>query len=253
MILIYTDQGTSTDSIRELQYFFTHDAKIPSSNVKCVMASDLQKSDWLQKTKLLIFPGGRSLPFYEKLGKQGNQRIIEFVMQGGHYVGLCAGAYYACAKTIFAKGLEHELILPGELNFFEGNAIGPVFSAEKFKYNSEQGARIVNIDFDHQTFSVYFNGGCYFKNADQKNNVTILATYSDLQKPAIIQCQVGQGSVILSGVHPELSYRTIPNDHDSHHQYLRKMLTLNDEKRVALVNQLLITSLFLVTKGKYIQ
>lgn len=197
-ILIYNDEGVSQDNVNALLKYF--------KLTKCVSASDLQKTHWIDKTTLLIIPGGRSLPFYQSLGFVGNKNIIQFVEQGGYYLGLCAGGYYASQKTIFAKNLPLELNLAGELNFFKGSAIGPVFANKAFAYYSENGARTVDIIFnDKKSYSVYFNGGCYFKNAGRFKNTKILARYASNKKAAIIECTYGKGRAILSGVHPELS------------------------------------------------
>lgn len=51
---------------------------------------------------------------------------------------------------------------------------------------------------------VEYNGGCYFENAGQYENVSVLAAYyNEGHKglPAIIKCQVGRGKAILSGAH----------------------------------------------------
>ena len=198
LILIYNDDGASDDCVKALTQW------LPNQTIELISSAELQKKTWMSKTNLLIMPGGRSLPFYKKLGALGNQNIKKFVEeQGGSYFGICAGAYYACRKTIFAKGLPLELILPGELNFFEGNAIGPVFAADEFYYHSERGARIVEIIFENNdVHRVYCNGGCYFENTNQAR---VLARYQLNKQPAIIVCTVGLGRVLLSGVHPELS------------------------------------------------
>lgn len=232
MILIYSDKGASSICVQALVDFLSQ-----QHDVKCVSGHDLQKTDWMQHTSALIIPGGRSLPFYETLGLQGNQHIREFVERGGTYFGICAGAYYACTDTIFAAGLPLELKLPGELHFFSGRAIGPVFADEDFTYDSEKGARVVDVQWqDGAIYPVYFNGGCYFENADA---VEVLAVYAENQKAAIIRCPVGNGCAILSGVHPELSYQTIPNDLDPHHQHVRNQLMSNEINRIQLLSQLL--------------
>ncbi len=232
MILIYNDEGASSVCVQALVDYLS-----TKHEIKCVSGYDLQKTDWMQHTAVLIIPGGRSLPFYETLGLQGNQHIREFVEQGGTYFGICAGAYYACAETIFAEGLPLELKLHGALHFFSGRAIGPVFADEDFTYDSEKGARVVDVQWqDGDIYSAYFNGGCYFDNHDVKT--TVLATYADNQKPAMIACSVGLGRAILSGIHPELSYETIPNDSDPHHQYLRMQLMQGDTNRVKMLSQL---------------
>lgn len=238
MILIYNDKGASSVCVQALVDFLS-----PQHDVKCISGNDLQKTDWIQNTKALIIPGGRSAPFYKTLGSCGNQNIREWVEQGGTYFGICAGAYYACAETIFAKGLPLELTLPGKLNFFSGRAIGPVFANEDFTYDSEKGARVVEVQWQNGTiYSTYFNGGCYFENVDAH----VLATYVENQKPAIITCSVGRGRVVLSGVHPELSYQSIPNDSDLHHQRLREQLISKDRLRIQLLSKLLDISVALL-------
>lgn len=202
-ILIYNDDGVSVDSANALLDYFRND------DARFVTGADLQKNNWVFDTKLLIVPGGRSLPYYEKLGDVGNKNIIAYVAQGGTYWGFCAGAYYACTKTLFSESLPLELKLPGELHFFKGNAIGPVFADTKFAYHSESGACVVDVIWkDESAHTVYFNGGCYFENADQHKNTEVLAKYASNQKPAIIRCEAGKGHAILSGVHPELSSST---------------------------------------------
>lgn len=205
MIVIYNDEGVSTDSVNALTDYFQK-----TDTVKCVSALDVQKNIWINDAKLFIMPGGRSLPFYKSLGADGNKNIVDFVLRGGCYLGLCAGAYYACQKTLFAEGFPLELKLSGELNFFEGNAVGPFFLNTQFVYQSEAGACAAAIIWrDQQTYSVYFNGGCYFENVAQSNNTEILAVYTLNQQPAIIKCQIGKGHALLSGVHPELSDNTL--------------------------------------------
>jgi len=207
-ILIYNDDGVSSDSANALLHYFRDE------NARFVTAADLRKNSWIFDTKLLIVPGGRSLPYYEKLGKAGNNNIISYVGQGGTYWGFCAGAYYACTKTLFSEGLPLELKLPGELHFFEGRAIGPVFADAEFAYGSESGARIVDVIWkDESTHAVYFNGGCYFEHAEAFKNTEILSVYASNKKPAIIACTYGKGRAILSGVHPELSPSTILLSH----------------------------------------
>lgn len=201
-ILIYHDEGASQECVDALQKHY----KNSGNHVECVTGHALQQSGWISKTQLLIMPGGRSLPFYDTLGTVGNQHIQQFVADGGFYLGICAGAYYACAETIFAKDTSLELLLPGELHFFSGKAIGPVFTDKPFAYGSESGAQIVDVIFkDGKKYPVYFNGGCYFDGVEKEARCTVLARYAVNQQPAIISCAVGKGVAVLSGVHPELS------------------------------------------------
>lgn len=244
-VLIYNDAGASKDCVTALSDYFETNQCVANT----VLGSELQKTAWLSKTSVLIIPGGRSLPYYDSLGDNGNQHIIDFVTAGGTYIGICAGAYYACQQTIFAKGLAKELTLPGALNFFSGQAIGPVFAAKSFEYQSEQGACVVEIHIKEKSYPVYFNGGCYFNVTDDllaQPNIHVLARYEANNKPAIISCAIGKGRVLLSGVHPELSYRSIDNTQDPHHQKLRHTLEKNEDQRQELMN-LLFKSILLTT------
>ncbi len=58
-----------------------------------------------------------------------------------------------------------------------------------------------------QASAAYYNGGCAFIAPEEHRNVTVIARYADLpQEPAaIVQCRVGKGLALLSGVHPEYS------------------------------------------------
>lgn len=225
MILIYDDKGASAQSVQGWYDFFSK-----KTAVKCVSGAYLQQPEWIAKTKLLIMPGGRSLPFYEMLDATGNNHIISFIKKGGSYLGVCAGAYYAARNTVFAKNLPHEILSQGALNFFEGDAVGPVFSEEKFAYQSESGACIVNIIFEQKKYPVYFNGGCYFRNND-----STIAHYEENELPAIITFSYEKGRVVLMGVHPELDFNTIPIDKNVHHQMLRKQLVEADVARRELL------------------
>lgn len=219
MIFIYCDEGTSADSVAALKAYFSTQFEI-----RCIAAKELQERSWIYSASLFVMPGGRSLPFYAALGEAGNQHIIDFVMQGGTYLGLCAGAYYAAEKTLFALNSPLELLLSGPLNFFKGNAIGPVFKLNQFAYRSESGAEIVSVRYQENTYPVYFNGGCYFELTAAQNHVNILATYTENDLPAVIDCSVGLGKVILSGVHPELSLKGTANAPETADEILRKKL-----------------------------
>jgi len=46
------------------------------------------------KYDIICLPGGFAPNYYNELGEQGIQAIQNFVMCGGGYVGICAGAYF---------------------------------------------------------------------------------------------------------------------------------------------------------------
>lgn len=110
---------------------------------------------------LLVMPGGRDLPYVERLRGKGNEAISRFVENGGGYLGICAGAYYGCSAVQFAQGDPHlEVVGRRELSFFKGVSQGPVFAG--FDYSTNEGAMAADIQltragmemFDYYTESV---------------------------------------------------------------------------------------------------
>jgi glutamine amidotransferase-like uncharacterized protein len=159
----------------------------------------------LKEVSLFIMPGGRDRPYHAALKGAGNAQIRSFVENGGTYLGICAGAYYGCKKVEFDRDFPLEVCEERELAFFSGTAIGPAFGKGTFEYGSEKGARMAKIGTAGGTLEVYYNGGCFFEG--DFTHVEILARYLDLPNhpPAIIECSIGKGKAILSGVHLELS------------------------------------------------
>ena len=44
-------------------------------------------------------PGGRDQPYCRELGGAGAGAVRDWVERGGGYLGLCAGAYWACSRV----------------------------------------------------------------------------------------------------------------------------------------------------------
>lgn len=206
--LIYRDAGADPACVHETQQSLLANS---SWQVQFIDAQGIIHSPWQQQTNLLIMPGGRSLPYSEKLNGQGNQKIFDFVAGGGNYLGICAGAYYAAAEIEFEKGMPLEVIKAGELNFFKGKAAGPVHGLGQFNYGNYQGALLTTINFNKKIYKAYYHGGSSFYGSLNNTDTQVLATYANLPQmpPAIVMCKVGAGRAILTGVHIEYSHRGI--------------------------------------------
>lgn len=63
-----------------------------------------------------------------------------YLQQGGRYLGLCAGAYYACQQVAFEPGTNLEVHGNRELALFPGVAVGSIVPG--FEYGSELGAQV---------------------------------------------------------------------------------------------------------------
>jgi glutamine amidotransferase-like uncharacterized protein len=209
-IRIYADRGVTALSLHRISMSLSK--LFPRRSIAPLLADELIKGWWKEHTDLLVFPGGRDSLFMEKLQDVGNIQIREFVLEGGRYLGICGGAYYACKKIVFAKGDPLELVAERELGFFPGAAVGPVFKSHAFAYKedgvSNSGACVPTLSTNNGAFPVYYNGGCLFKDAySYKEMVDVVGTYMQLQgedNAAVVRCHVGQGKALLSGVHLEI-------------------------------------------------
>jgi glutamine amidotransferase-like uncharacterized protein len=202
--------------------------------IKTISAKELKLGLWLQDAALFIMPGGADIPYTSKLNGQGNQVIKKYISNGGKYLGICAGAYYASSLIEFSVGTKIEVIGSRELGLFPGKAIGPVFG--NYCYADNSSAMVAKIKtFNSKIVNVYFNGGCYFKDAEQYEGVKVIWWY-DNDLPAIIS--INDGSIILSGVHFEYD-PTAMNPNDIYNKHLIEQMLLNDYDRHVMVKQIL--------------
>lgn len=233
-ILIYSGEGVSPFSLAETLRTF----RGISSNVEAVDHTILNETDWEEKTKLLVFPGGRDIPFDRNLKGKGTKKIRTFVENGGSYLGICAGAYFACKEVIFEKGTPIEVHEKRELAFFPGAAIGTLYPEIPFSYTDQTSLHPAHISFENDSLYLYYNGGCTFKNPEGYKSVAVLARYldADLQS-AIIHCKVGKGNAILSGVHFEICLKALQKEGAS--STAIDPLQQSDDKRKRLITTLL--------------
>jgi len=155
---------------------------------------------------------------------------------GGFYLGLCAGAYFASGRVVFEQGNPHlEVVGERFLKFYSGTACGAVYPG--FCYETERGAVAAPIRYlnwetsvddygrlcpdvvQWETCSDYVNGGPYWlcRNDPKEvlrihtvhpvlDHVDILATYPDRNHAvSAMRCAVGEsGCAVLCSSHPEL-------------------------------------------------
>lgn len=199
----------------------------PNYAVIPVTAEMLLKEPWTATCAMLVMPGGADLGYCQTLNGLGNRRITQFVHNGGAYLGFCAGGYYGSARCEFEVGNKPlQVIGDRELAFFPGTCRGCAF--EGFVYHSEAGARAAELNVSKSAFAntttgstipdvfrSYYNGGGVFVDAAayQDQGVEVLASYTEeLAVPsgkgtaAVVYRKVGDGSVVLTGPHPEYAF-----------------------------------------------
>jgi type 1 glutamine amidotransferase len=155
---------------------------------------------------VVVFPGGSGSGQSKGLGETGLRNVREFVRQGGGYVGICAGAYLACASfdwglailnagTVSSKWRRGQAMLELECT---GDAV-PVFG--------EVSGR----------FKIHYNNGPILKPWTRTDlpAYTTLAVFRtevaehgappgvQISAPAQAVATFGKGRVFVSSPHPE--------------------------------------------------
>jgi glutamine amidotransferase-like uncharacterized protein len=206
MILIYQDYVHNHGILHRslCSYFGTE-------NIGYCDKNDILNNILTSEINCLVMPGGADLYYCEKLNGKCNKIIRSYVENGGKYLGICAGAYYACAKIEWAKNEGNDAICgPRELGFFSGLAIGPVYEFIEDNDFNKSWHSAASISYNDNTTKVNtlvsYEAGPFFTGCDNEN-CNVLARYNDLPEnpAAIVECNVGKGTAILCSPHIERS------------------------------------------------
>lgn len=227
-IALYLDEGVDTVLLRQVVRSLKESC--PSAIIKKANRHFFLSPKWEDEVDLIVIPGGRDVPYHRHLQGEANRRIRAFVERGGRYLGICAGGYFGSGFVAFEEGGELEVLGSRELCFFPGRAVGPAYGKGLFSYDSQCGAKAALIRWKEGLVKIYYNGGCFFENAEKYSHVEVIARFEDLknQPAAIIACQIGKGQALLSGVHFEYS----PS-------FLQEELLAYEEKRLSLSKSLI--------------
>jgi glutamine amidotransferase-like uncharacterized protein len=175
--------------------------------------------------RAFFMPGGASRYVAAKLNGKGNNLIRTYVERGGLYVGICAGAYYACRRTEWDDGTGQVFHLDNELAFCPAVAAGDL---HEFRTKGGKSAAIISIvTNDQKSYYVLYWQGPVFKSLD--STVTVYARYKDItdQPPSVVGGTYGRGKYILMSPHLEIDQHTLQqmqfNVVDNRHDELVKL------------------------------
>jgi glutamine amidotransferase-like uncharacterized protein len=176
-------------------------------NFKIFTKHELEKG-FFDNVDMLAFPGGfGNSDSYDYLLRINGDPIADFVSNGGKYLGICMGAYWA--------GSHYFDLLEG------------VDAVQYYKRPTactrRPHTKAMPVTWNNRNEKMFFNDGCTF--VGNPKRFETVATYSNGEPMAIIQNNLG-----LIGCHPESekfwydSYkRMIPTWHNgSHHKLLLK-------------------------------
>ena len=171
----------------------------------------------LHRYKVILFPGGYARWYSAWLDGVGKKRIRRFVENGGGYLGICAGAFFACDRISW-QGTNYDDSAGYDLDLFPGQGTGPITDIADW----DDPDNCYNMTLLHFTNAnsvlpafqpsaggehILYYGGPWFS-IDPGAEVEVLATYgyggTAAGKPAAVGFAFGQGRVVLSGPHPEI-------------------------------------------------
>jgi glutamine amidotransferase-like uncharacterized protein len=229
-IFIYNDYGSSEKAVDEMKDCLVKICHSLITKIEMISANEIIKGklnsvNITDENKCLFcLGGGFDLGYLKSLSYIGCSKIREFVENGGFYLGICAGAYFATNSIEF--DLNGPLEVKGErlLKLFNVTAHGPI--NKNFKYNSEEEAISIKVDLNNYDNNLlfYLNGGCYFMADDDRNSTfECIGTFNDerfeesFNKMAIIESQVGKGKCLISGFHFEFNSNNSNNSNSKQH------------------------------------
>lgn len=96
-VAIYAGRGTWEDSVRAAQNMF----RWMNLTVELVSAEFINDNG-LEGFRILCVPGGSMYDYAQDISSKGKENMRAFVRDGGGYVGICGGAYFA-AESLLAK------------------------------------------------------------------------------------------------------------------------------------------------------
>jgi biotin--protein ligase len=205
--LVYLDEGVCRQSAHALVEQL-EDILDPSISVLKVDSAYLKTESWEDKTVVVVMGGGVCSTWDKQLGFEGIEKIGQYVFKGGRYMGLCAGAYFACAESRFELDDQKPIEKTRPLAFFSGKAIGPLILTDD--YLSMTAARAAEVSYKIRGFSqigsLYYQGGCFFDLKEDTADVQIMSYYHRLGKASALFCKVGRGFALLDGTHPEFKW-----------------------------------------------
>jgi glutamine amidotransferase-like uncharacterized protein len=197
-VLIYSGSEASTNCVngikRALDYANTN--SVIADVIFSYSTSTIINSATLTGYDVLAMPGGSGGYYYLNSGSISGSAIRNFVASGKGYIGICAGAYSAASHTDY---------------YYDGWGIAPHVRCKAVSYEGGLPLQITSageqvLGTSGTKTLAHYNGPAMYISG----NAQVFATYGDGSTgyngyAAIVGDYYGNGRVVLSGPHPELS------------------------------------------------
>lgn len=176
-IAIYTGKGAYMAKDVET-YFSNHDLDYERINER-----DIERGG-LKKINTFIVGGGHISELISVFRKE-KKNIVDFIKNGGKYIGICAGAYIVC-KYYYSQTNQKK------------RGLGLVDVV--YKTGKEEKKVEVDFPFCGEKIKLYFCNGPIIEKMGEDD---ILIAQDKSKKIGIIKKEFGEGLIYLFSAHPE--------------------------------------------------
>jgi len=193
------DVGAWEDGIIAFEHFLdwkgiSHN-RVTAQDINTIILKDIYTA--------IFFPGGDADYYNAAINAIGIQHIQDLISDNGAYIGMCAGAEFACDKLVWQG-----TVIDYPLDLFQGEAVGPIDDLAVWPDSTMTTLTMNTSDeinlFEPENEDMLYWGGTVF-NAYSGVNVAVVATYDAyFNNPAIIKFNYGSGRVLLISPHPEI-------------------------------------------------
>ncbi|MDH7508981.1 MAG: hypothetical protein QHH00_06240 [Methanomassiliicoccales archaeon] len=222
-IAIYTGRGAShswiwlVDSLEKLGYY----------NLRFIREKDIC-SDML--ADVLFISGGDTFGLADAIGPSRLHDLQEWIVRGGQYIGICAGAYLPLHSSL--SPLNQFNLVKGKLSNITNNLDGQFYGDERFvtKYGSSYVFQPVRgplvVEFLATEFTTHLYGGpCWcdvsdaeimarYRSFTEKTIFLVseeMASKTVIDKIAALRKSHGRGTLYLFGPHLEYPGNMVGN------------------------------------------
>lgn len=202
-VAIYEGPGSGDGGVQNVE---DGAKRLPGAKVTRLAPAQIGTVDLSSNFDVIVFSGGSGSGQAKAIGEAGRANVKKFVENGGGYVGVCAGAYLACANYEWSLGILDARTVSSKWKRGRGfldldaepageSIFGKVSETFKVRYNNGPVIKPMGSD-DIPDYKTVFT----FKTEVAENDTPVGV---QVGSPAMAIGEFGKGRVFISSPHPE--------------------------------------------------